>query len=212
MKILFKIPYFTHWGQRILVSGNIAKLGNGDPGKAFPLVFQGHEDWIGEIEFTRDSDEPIRYKYILFDENTGKFKEEWGDDRTIIFGKKTENYYCIDRWNDAASVENVFMTSPFRKVLLKGNDHSVPAKSPRNPSHKFITKAPFLRPNQVLCVIGNCAPLGDWKLNKPQLMAQDGDTWVLDVDLHKVQNEIHYKYGIYDVFFISNRDLIGMLR
>jgi len=34
MKIHFKIAYFTYWGQRLLVTGNIPELGNGDLSRA----------------------------------------------------------------------------------------------------------------------------------------------------------------------------------
>lgn len=198
MKIHFKILYFTHWGQKMLVSGNIAQLGNGDFSKAFQLSFQGHEDWVGTIEYDLNADETISYKYVLFDENTGKFTEEWGDDRKIVSHIKNEAYFCLDKWNNAGSIENAFMTSPFRNVLLKGSDKYIPAKQVKNPTHKFIVKAPFLQSNQVLCLIGNCPQLGDWKIDKPQLMNKSSDLWELNIDLHQVKSEIYYKYGIYD--------------
>ena len=37
MKIHVNIPYFTRWGQRILVSGNVKELGDGDFILALPL-------------------------------------------------------------------------------------------------------------------------------------------------------------------------------
>ena len=47
MKIHFKISYFTHWGQRLFVMGNIPALGNEDFSKALPLNFKNSEDWVG---------------------------------------------------------------------------------------------------------------------------------------------------------------------
>ncbi|MHB9056101.1 MAG: 4-alpha-glucanotransferase [Paludibacteraceae bacterium] len=199
MKIHFKILYFTHWGQKMFVSGNIDRLGNGDLSKAFQLSFQGHEDWVGTIEYDLNADEIISYKYVLFDESTGKFTEEWGNDRKICSNIKNEDYYCVDKWNNAGSIENAFMTSPFRKVLLKGSDEYIPAKQVKSPTHKFIVKAPFLQSNQALCLIGNCPQLGDWKIDKPQLMNKSDDLWELNIDLHQVKSEIYYKYGIYDM-------------
>ena len=198
MKIHFNIPYFTRWGQRISVSGNIPQLGNNDHSKALPLSLGGHEVWYGEIDLETAPGESISYSYVLFDENTGKYQEEWGDNRTVSLKKNVENYFCFDTWNTAGSVENVFMTSPFRKVLLKPNTQPQQAKTPKNFSHKFIVKAPLLKSNQALCMIGNCSKLGNWTVSKPVMMNLNGDDWELKIDLSNVDGEIHYKYGIYD--------------
>lgn len=53
MKIHFKIPYYTYWGQRLLVSGSIDELGNGDLSRALPLNYQSPEDWCGEVEINK---------------------------------------------------------------------------------------------------------------------------------------------------------------
>ena len=65
MKIHFKIPYYTYWGQRLLVSGNIPELGNGDITEALNLNFQTPEDWSAEIEVQSDVPFQLTYKYIL---------------------------------------------------------------------------------------------------------------------------------------------------
>ncbi len=198
MKIYFNIPYFTQWGERILVSGNIDQLGNNDFSKALKLDFGGHENWFGNIELDFSGEQTISYKYLLLDENSGKITEEWGDNRRIIVANKFDDIHCFDNWNAAGSIDNVFMTSPFRKVLLKSNPDLPAAKAIKKFTHLFTVKAPLLQPNQALCVIGNCKQLGDWTVNKPQLMDLEGDEWTLKLDLSKVRSEIHYKYGIYD--------------
>ncbi len=66
MKIHFKLPYFTHWGQRLMVSGNIPELGNGEITKALSLNFQSPEDWYAEIEVNRKEPFLLNYKYILY--------------------------------------------------------------------------------------------------------------------------------------------------
>ena len=40
MKIHFKISYFTQWGQRLLVSGNLPELGNGELSKSLSLQYK----------------------------------------------------------------------------------------------------------------------------------------------------------------------------
>lgn len=200
MRVHFKLPYFTHWGQRIFVTGNIPELGNNDFRKAFPLNFQGREDWVGDLECKISKNQTVSYKYLLFDESNGRYSEEWGNDRKIEVQDETlEHFFCFDQWNAAGSIENVFMTSPFQDVLLKDEVTISAKKSTKKHSHIFIVKAPLLHDNQVLCVIGNCKELGNWSVNKPQLLNKIDGNWSLKLDLSKVKNEIHYKYGIYDL-------------
>ncbi len=206
MRIHFKIPYFTRWGQRILVSGNIPELGDNDFRKAFPLNFQGHEDWVGDLECKVEKGQTIKYKYILFEESTGRFTEEWENNREIeVSGEKLEHFFCFDFWNAAGSIENVFMSAPFQEVLLKDKNPDKVTNPTKSYSHHFIVKAPLLSDNQVLCIVGNCKELGSWSVNRAQLLEKNGNAWSLKMDLTKVENEIHYKYGIFDS--VENRFL-----
>ena len=120
MKIHFKIPFYTQWGQRLLVSGNIPELGSGDVTKALALNFQAKENWSAEIELNNNEPFELNYKYILFNEQNGQYSEEWDDDRTLkLDSSQMDHFFCIDVWNSPASLENVFLTTPFQNVLLK---------------------------------------------------------------------------------------------
>ncbi|MBN2767092.1 MAG: 4-alpha-glucanotransferase [Paludibacteraceae bacterium] len=199
MKIHFKISYFTYWGQRLLVSGNIPQLGNGDLTKALALSFQHKEDWTGEIELPEMPAEPVRYKYVLFNENNGLYTEEWGDDRILDANPaKTAHLFCFDQWNSPAALENTFSTAPFKNVLMP-DEHSVGEDKTTKFTHVFKVKAPLLSKNHVLCVVGNCDALGNWSTVKPVMMQKSEDGyWLRKVDLSKLNADVHYKYGVYD--------------
>ena len=200
MKIHFKIPYYTYWGQRMMVSGNIPELGNGDITKSFALNFQSPEDWTVEIEVNRNEIFQLNYKYILFTEKDGQYNQEWGDDRNIMLDPlKMDHFFCIDTWNSPGSLENVFLTTPFQKVLLRDDKIPVILKPTTNYTHVFKVKVPLLKKNEALCLIGDCETLGNWSTNKPIVMNKTvGNWWTVAVDLSKAQAEVHYKYGIYD--------------
>ena len=200
MKIHFKIPYFTHWGQRILVSGNIPELGNGDLSKALSLNYQSPEDWCAEFELISTETLEVNYKYILLDEQTGHFNEEWGDDRKLLVNpSKTDHLFCVDTWNSTESIENVFLSTPFQKVLLHKENAVESAKSSLKITHAFKVKMPLLKANEAICLIGDCDALGNWATNNPVLLSRsEGDWFTVQVDLSKATTEIHYKYGIFD--------------
>lgn len=200
MKIHFKIPYYTQWGQRLLVSGNIPELGSGNVTKALALNFHAKEDWSAEIELNHNEPFELTYKYILFNEQNGQYSEEWGDDRTLkLDSSQIDHFFCIDVWNSPASLENVFLTTPFQNVLLKDERQFQVPKPIAKPTHIFKVKAPLLSKNEVICIVGDCAALGNWSTKSPLLLSRtEGDWWTVSGDLSKAQNEVHYKYGVYD--------------
>jgi len=200
MKIHFKIPYYTYWGQRILVSGNIPELGNGDFTKALSLNYQSPEDWYAEIEINQTEPIEFTYKYILLNEQSGQVTEEWGDDRVQnIDPGKTEHFFCVDVWNSPGSVDNVFLSNPFQEVLLRKDNLNSETKNETKFTHVFKVKMPLLKANESICLIGDCDALGNWSTNNPILLTSgEGKWWSAKVDLSKVQQEVHYKYGIYD--------------
>lgn len=200
MKIHFKISFYTFWGQRLLVSGNIAQLGNGDLSKALPLNFQNTEDWVGEIEVDPKEINSLNYKYILYTEQTGQYSEEWGDDRLIFLqGEKSDHLFLFDSWNAPSSVENTFLSAPFQEVLLR-DEHAVNESDKTSKyTHNFLVKAPLLPKNQVLCIIGNCDALGNWSVTQPTLMYKNTDGyWQKKLDLSKSKTDVYYKFGFYD--------------
>ena len=198
MKIHFKISYHTHWGQKLLVRGNIPQLGSNQNEKAFELNFQHPDVWSGEIDV--DNIESVSYNYVLLDEPNGRYTDEWGDARNITVSKNSyEHYFCFDQWNPPAALENTFLTAPFQEVLLKNNNpHAVPTPNPKA-THSFVVQAPVIDPKLSVCIIGSCDELGAWSTRKPKLLQMVGNgTWAIDMDLSKVKADLQYKYGLYD--------------
>ena len=200
MKIHFKIPYHTYWGQKLYVTGNIPELGNRILSKALPLHFQAPDDWYAEIDIAEKSIIQFSYKYVLYNEKDDLLVEEWGDDRQLTLDPaKTDHFFCIDLWNAPGNVENVFLSAPFQEVLLKQYFFTEKASVERKYTHIFKVKMPLLKKNEALCLIGNCEVLGNWSTNNPLILERgDENWWTMQVDLSKVKTEVHYKYGIYD--------------
>lgn len=199
MKIHFSIRYKTVWGQRLLVSGNIPALGMGDFQKAMPLGFNFPEEWSGVVEVADDELPLLRYHYLLFNENTGTFTEEWETGRRIPEPDKLPAHlFCFDQWNAANDLGNVFLTAPFKQVLLKDRHASTLLSYPKKYTHIFRVKAPVLDPRQMVCIVGDCAAFGNWSTQKPLLLQKYGDEWQVAVDLSHHAGDVHYKYGFYD--------------
>ena len=218
MKIHFKISYYTYWGQRLLVSGNIPELGNDDLSKATVMNYESPEDWICEVDVNRTEEFTLNCKYILYSEQTGQYETEWGDDRNLkIDPKKTEYFFCKDEWNSPSSIENVFLTIPFQNVLIR-QEHAINSEldGDKRFTHIFKVKMPLLRSDEQLCVVGDCESLGNWSTNNPILLAKSKENqWIATVNIGKRRAEIHYKYGVCDAvtgkfkYFESGPDRIA---
>lgn len=198
MKIYFRLPYYTRWGENILVTGNIPELGNNNLDKALPLNFKDHELWTGEIEINIPAGSEIYYNYLLLDRESGVRTIEWGNQRKIKLSKGIEHFFCYDNWNAVGDINNTFATAPFQQVLLKNNTKPIAIKNSSKKDHIFRIKAPLLDKNIVPCIVGGCKELGDWSLNKPLMMNREDEEWVLKIALPQGLSGINYKYGAFD--------------
>lgn len=200
MKIHFKISYYTSWGQRLLVTGNIPELGNGNCEKALALNFQHKEDWLGEISINADVADTVKYKYLLYNENTRQYIEEWGNDRRIqLNDQQPEHLFCFDQWNSAATVDNTYLTAPFSQVLLKDKHEANYKPEKSHYTHIFRVNATGIPSHQVICIIGNVPELGGWSTTKPHILSKTMDGyWQTEIDLSSQKSDVFYKYGLFD--------------
>ncbi len=200
MTLHFYLQFSTRFGQTLFVSGNIDALGNDDLEKAFPLKYLNDQLWQGSIAVA-DIEEPLRYKYLLRQED-GDEVVEFSDDRQIDISTVTvPDIVTIDTWNYPGNIENAFYTQPFQNVLLKTGAAATvkPAKKTNKSfTHQFKVKAPLLKADEVLCIAGSATALNEWKTEKPLLLAKENNWWTIQLNLSKETFPVTYKYGVYN--------------
>ena len=197
MNLTFRLRFATQPGQSLWLAG-----GHPLPGHPVPLQFLDHEFWQATIPLAaKAADMPFSYAYVLRNAD-GSQTTDWGRDRILIPKKfHGTELLVLDSWNQAGWVENAFYTEPFKKVLLAKNFTPVKTISPKNPTHTFRVKAPLLRKNQTLCLLGDGARLGDWKTESPVLLGRKTgeDYFSVPLDLCGQSFPVAYKYGVFDV-------------
>lgn len=198
MKIHFYLRFHTQVGQTLFVSGNCPELGNADLEKAVALQYLDHEFWHQSYEVVTGSLEKISYKYLLKNED-GFTVIEWGDDRSIDCSNNgLEEIKVVDTWNHAGEYENIFYCDPYQSVLLKRGDSGEKIKAPKKFNHIFKVKAPLLKKNEVLCLSGAGAYLGDWDTEHLALLKRENGWWSIRVALPPEAFPLFYKYGVYN--------------
>jgi 4-alpha-glucanotransferase len=194
MKIQFYLRFSTAYGESLFVCGNHSMLGNDSTDAALPMQYLNNDYWTVSIE-SSELNSALRYFYIL-KTNNGEQVIEWGDDRLILLSEiKAEEYTVYDVWNHAGDYENVFYTQPFQEVLLK-RESDVKLKSYRNATHVFRVKAPLLKQNETLHIIGSCGALGNWESDAVVEMQLEGNWWTTKLNLTKESFPFAYKYVV----------------
>src|SRR5262249_5661459 len=160
--VLFYLRFHTEFGEGLLLSGNVAELGNNDPQKALPMTYLNEEFWEIAAEIPDDKIASLRYKYFLCTKE-GELIPEAASDRCFDISKSQySQLHSVDVWNYAGEYENAFFTKPFQKTLLAENFTKLKPKVPKTITHCFKLKAPLLNKNEVVCLVGGGKVLKNW--------------------------------------------------
>lgn len=196
----FFLRFYTEFGQHLWISGNIEELGMNDPAKALPMEYLNDEFWHVAVEVNdkKISDAGIQYKYYLKNKE-GELVSEWGHDRLVsIHRKNVTEIQLLDTWNHTGEYENAFFTAPFNNVLLESKSPKQKNKPVKYYTHTFKVKAPLLKKNEAVCLLGSCEALGNWSEEDPVLFTKEGDWWCLNIDMLGSDFPVAYKYGVFN--------------
>ena len=198
MTIHFYLKFYTRPGESLAVTGNTEELGNFNIEKAVPLTWLSNDFWTGTVTINSPQTDTIHYSYI-FKNQEGFSMLEWDDKKTIAVTKSPmQEIRVIDTWNHPGEYENVFYADPFQEILLKEHETNTKAKGVKRPTHVFKVKAPLLKKNEVICLLGSTDELADWNESAPVLMHRENNWYTVKLHLPKETFPIQYKYGVYN--------------
>lgn len=199
MKFQFFLRFHTEHGQSLWLTAAIPELGNLEVVDAVPMSYFNEELWHFELKIKRkEIKQAIEYRYILKNKD-GIVIQEWGHDRLITPpAKELKEIILIDTWNHAGEYENAFYSNVFSNVLFKNNIAANFIKATKSTTHIFKIKAPLLKKNEVVCIIGGDEKLGEWAEDKIVLLKQIGNWWTTSLNLMGSSSPMAYKYGVYN--------------
>ena len=198
MNLTFRLRFATQPGQSLALAGG-APL----PGHPVPMQFLDREHWQVTVPLaTQVCAAPFSYHFIF--RHGAAQATDWGQNRSL----RPADFNCaellvIDSWNAPAFYGNAFATAPFKNVLLAvppGGISEIKFPAPRFPTHTFRVKAPLLKKNETLCLLGAGAALGGWQTAKPVLLNRraGADELSVQLDLRGQKFPFAYKYGVFD--------------
>ncbi|XP_011626502.1 4-alpha-glucanotransferase DPE2 isoform X1 [Amborella trichopoda] len=209
-KLTFRLPYFTNWGQSILVSGSDPAIGawNVKQGLVLRPSHEGSElIWRGTISVNCDFN--CAYRYYVVDDSRNVLRWEAGQPHNVSLPDNVAVGAMVEVWDlwQTAS-EALFFRSAFKDVIFHGGSFSDPGISPGsiqsscNYSHEqdfvnvqFKIVCPRIEGSTSVFVTGSSLTLGNWVVKDAVKSACTGDfTWQADCLFRRDEFPIKYKY------------------
>jgi 4-alpha-glucanotransferase len=196
VNLTFRLRFVTQPGQSLALAGTHPL-----PSHPVSMEFLDSEHWQVSIPLPPEvHGANFSYNYILRHDHAQA--TDWGQSRFL----RRADFPCakllvLDSWNSGAFYGNAFATAPFKNVLLAENFSEHKSPSPKFPTHTFRVKAPLLKKGETLCLLGEGALLGDWKITSPILLNRIAgeDELSVQLDLRGQKFPLIYKYGVFDV-------------
>ncbi len=189
MKIHFYLRYATKFGESFSLC-----LPNG---VRHPLEYLSDDFCIASLDINAAQyPDGLAYSYE-FHTVDGLTKPEADPNRRLnLVDLSTDALDVYDFFNPMGLLENVFTTQPFRSREVFRIEKSSTKHS--QATHVFRVKAPLLKPDEAICLLGHGKALRNWDIAAPILLKNTGDWWETRLDLSEEEFPLSYKYGVWN--------------
>ncbi|KAI4300935.1 hypothetical protein L6164_034261 [Bauhinia variegata] len=209
VKISFQLPYFTQWGQSLLLCGSAPLLGSWNVKKGLLLKpsHQGDElIWRGSI--TVPSGFECQYNYYVVDDRKNVLRAEMGNKRKLLLPEGIQNGQEVefrDLWQTGSDA--IPFRSAFRDVIFKQRwDLNVEApirdikldQEADTVNVQFKVCCPNIEKDTSIHVIGSHTKLGQWKFEDGLKLSYCGESvWQSDCVIRRSEFPIKYPFFIF---------------
>ncbi len=169
-----------------------------DDGQTLALEYLNDAYWHVAAQATPGARGMLGYQY-LFHTAQGQTKLETDPGRSIpVDNSRTGPVVAFDYFNPIGLIENTFTTQPFANIFFQQKAETA-LKTPARYTHIFRAKAPMLKPDEALCLLGHSNALRNWDTQAPILMAYRAGWWETWLDLSGENFPLGYKYGVWNI-------------
>ena len=199
MNIHFFIDYYTVFGEE-LVLNLLGQDANGDRKVSkYRMKAEGQGRWKCDIRHEFQSGSFIDYYYAV--EREGKEeRHEWlvAMHRLEFDSVKGINYNVYDHWIDAP--EDSYLYSSAFTDCISSHEHSLCPKIGYPICIRLKVRAPQLRADERLALVGEDAVLGSWEAKKAVPMYEHNyNEWVVNIDATKLARPfMEFKFVVLD--------------
>ena len=194
MKIKFNIGYRTMFGEQ-LVLNIVATKENKRKVSSYHMNTVDGETWTYELNGRYAVGSQIDYYYSV-ESNGATQRIEWQvtTHRLEMVSEKGTRYVVYDQWIDIPE-DSYLYSSAFTECIAR----HTPVKSPFKPYIKTVrlkVRAPQLRSNECLAIVGGGKVLGNWDVSKSLKMTEHNyNEWMINLDASQIEDsKLEFKF------------------
>lgn len=191
MDLKFNIDYKTRFGEELVL--NIVNEGSE---AKYRMITTDGERWTYKLSLPAQKCQPAITYYYEVERGGRSVRHEWTTIRhtlelTAVHGA---HYTVFDRWSDIP--EDSYLYSSAFTDCIRGRKLKVLQPSSYRSTVRLVVRAPQLRGDDRLAVIGKGDGLGNWDTAKALLMTEHHfNEWVVDLDATQfTEGKIEFKF------------------
>ena len=194
MNLLFNVDYQTKFGEELVLNLEIEGSAS-----QYRMFTRDGQRWTYELNLPPTVQE-VDYFYHL-DCNGNEVRNEWitVEHRLELNSAKGTSYTMYDRWNDIPE-DSYLYSSAFTECINHRDLHSL-APSPYSKTVRLVVRAPQLRAQERLVIIGSDDVLGQWDSTKALPLTEHNiNEWVIDLNAEAFpKGEMEFKFAAQDL-------------
>ncbi|XP_024540103.1 4-alpha-glucanotransferase DPE2 isoform X1 [Selaginella moellendorffii] len=222
VSLRFRIPYFTQWGQNLIVTGSHSSLGSWNLHQGLAMV-PHHDEELGELVWTAQlavrEGFQARYSYCVVDDKRNAVRREAGIPRSFVLPDGIPNGSIVDLydlWQEGCSPESLLSRSAFRDAIFRNSKPSSTCEETSTPSTGsygaellkdrgkigvcFQLSCSILENGQTVYVTGSSSSLGSWDYESALKLTRTGDSsWHGCCAIDKQDFPVKYIYFLKDL-------------
>ena len=197
MKIRFNIEYRAAFGENLML--NILPGGAVAKQSQHKMTTIDGMNWSVEVNKALKAGDVIDYYYNLVSDKDER-RREWVTEphRLELVASQAVRYTVFDHWIDIPE-DSYLYSSAFTECVMK-RERSLSPLEEYQRTVRLKVRAPQLRNNQKLAIVGEPALLGEWNVEKAVLMTEhECNEWVVSLDASKLPtSRFEFKFVILD--------------
>ena len=197
MKIRFNVEYRAAFGENLML--NILPGGAVAKQSQHKMTTIDGMNWSVEVNKALKAGDVIDYYYNLVSDKDER-RREWVTEphRLELVASQAARYTVFDHWIDIPE-DSYLYSSAFTECVMK-RERSLSPLEEYQRTVRLKVRAPQLRNNQKLAIVGEPALLGEWNVEKAVLMTEhECNEWVVSLDASKLPtSRFEFKFVILD--------------
>ena len=200
MKISFNIDYETVFGEEILLNVVERVKDMKDKISQFRMNNVHGKHWWYDLNKAASAQNSVIDYFYSIDCDGNEKRHEWltQPHRLELNADNGKSYKLFDRWIDIPE-DSYLYSSAFTECVNK-RSLSTPANSAYSKTIRLIVRAPQLRDNRSLAIVGKADCIGAWDVFKAVPMCEHNyNEWVVDIDASRLKdNKLEFKFAAID--------------